>query len=142
MENPVRHERRSRQRFEFQIPVALRVNGSDRDEPALTQDLSARGAFLHTDCTVAVGQAVELTLLMPSEITLAESMRVRCRGKVLRVVQRDAVQNKIGLAVELSEYEYLTAKTDTQTHRDFERISPLHEHPFGEDLPATPVKRL
>ena len=119
----------------------LRVDGSD-GEPALTQDLSARGAFLYTDCSVTVGAAVEVTLRMPSEITLAESMRLRCRGRVLRIVHPDSVKNKVGLAVELCAYEYLTEKSD-ETHRrtDFDRISPLHEHPCGEEFPASPIRR-
>jgi hypothetical protein len=32
------------------------------------------------------GAEIELTLKMPSEITLGESMRVRCRGRVLRIL--------------------------------------------------------
>jgi hypothetical protein len=142
MDTPLQHERRSRQRFPFQIPVTLRVDGSASEEPAFTQDLSARGAFLYTDCRVAVGAVVELTLRMPSEITLADSMRVRCRGKVLRIVHRDAVKNKMGLAVEWCAYEYLSEKSDeTQNRTDFDRISPLHEHPFGEESPASPIRR-
>ena len=133
MDTPVQHERRSRQRFEFQLPVSIRVNGSDREEPGFTQDLSARGTFLYTDCCVGVGSAVELTLMMPSEITLAESMRVRCRGKILRVVPRDAVKNKTGLAIELMSYEYLAEQPKSAgTARDFDRISTLHEHSFTQ----------
>lgn len=132
MDTPFQHERRSRQRFEFQVPVSIRITGSDHEEPGLTQDLSARGAFLHTDCSAGVGCAVELTLMMPSEITLAESMRVRCRGKILRAVQRDAVKNKVGLAVELLSYEYLTEPDNRrEIATDFDRISPLHDHPFA-----------
>jgi hypothetical protein len=33
------------------------------------------------------GAEIELTLEMPSEITLGENMRVRCRGSVLRIVK-------------------------------------------------------
>lgn len=134
MDTPLQHERRSRQRFEFQIPVTLRVNGTDCDEPGFTQDLSAKGAFLLTDCQVDVGTLVELTLMMPSEITLTESMRVRCRGKVLRVVHRDAVKNKVGVAVELLGYEYLPSLADdAQNRTDFDRIACLHEHPVIDD---------
>lgn len=143
MDTPLQHERRSRQRFEFQMPVSIRVNGSDREEPGFTEDLSARGTFLYTDCNAEVGCTVELTLMMPSEITLAESMRVRCRGKILRVLQRDAVKNKIGLAVELLSYEYLTEPSNKkEIATDFDRISPLHDHPFAEEAANNnPVRR-
>lgn len=131
MDTPLQHERRSRQRFEFQLPVSIRVNGRECEEPGFTQDLSARGTFLYTDCDAGVGCSVELTLMMPSEITLAESMRVRCRGKILRVIQRDAVKNKVGMAVELLSYEYLTEPDNRkEIITDFDRISSLHDHPF------------
>jgi len=47
---------------------------------------------------------------MPSEITLGESMPVRCRGRVLRVtfpVAGSGAETKIGVAVRLDGYEYL-----------------------------------
>jgi hypothetical protein len=142
MDTPLQHERRSRQRFEFQLPVSIRVKGGDHEEPGFTQDLSARGTFLYTDCQADVGCAVELTLMMPSEITLAESMRVRCQGRILRVVQRDAVKNRVGLAVELLSYEYLTEPAKTaDIATDFDRISPLHDHPFAEETLPGPLRR-
>ncbi len=124
------------------MPVSIRVSGSDRDEPGFTQDLSARGTFLYTDCQAAVGCAVELTLMMPSEITLAESMRVRCRGKILRVVQRDAVRNKVGMAVELLSYEYLSdCSNKAEITTDFDRISPLHDHSLGDEPASGGLRR-
>ncbi len=142
MNTPLQHERRSRQRFDFQLPVSLRVSGTDQQESAFTQDLSARGAMLYTDCLVEAGAAVELTLMMPSEITLTKNMRVRCRGKVLRVIQRDAVKNKVGLAVELVSYEYLSEKPEeTDSHSDFDRVLPLHENPFVEEGSSASSRR-
>ena len=49
---------------------------------------------------------MELTLIMPSEITLAENMRVRCRGKVVRVCSPQA-GSKCAVAVQLEGYEFL-----------------------------------
>ena len=79
-------ERRAAQRFDVHVPVSVRLAGSEREGCGFTQNLSARGALLHTDLPMAEADAVEVTLVMPSEITLAENMRVRCRGRVLRVV--------------------------------------------------------
>jgi hypothetical protein len=58
------------------------------DGLGFTQDLSSRGVFFFTDAPLQEGAEIELTLNMPSEITLGENMRVRCRGHVLRVVRR------------------------------------------------------
>jgi hypothetical protein len=138
MDLPRQHERRSRQRFELQLPVSLRINGCDHEEPGFTQDLSARGVYLYTDVQVKEGTAVELTLVMPAEITLAESMPVRCRGKVLRVVEHEPINHKVGIAVELQGYEYLPQNLDeTKTPVDFARIAPLHEQAAA--VPEDPI---
>lgn len=102
----VRFERRAAQRFDYHLPVTLRLGDHSSDGHGFTQDLSARGALLYTDFALSEGDAVELTLVMPSEITLAENMRVRCRGKVTRV-SRALTGTKFGVAVLLEGYEYL-----------------------------------
>lgn len=129
MDTPRQHERRSRQRFEFQLPVTIRVNGSEHEQPGFTQDLSAKGVFFFTHGAISEGTQVELTFVMPSEITLTESMPIRGRGKVLRVVELEPVSHKLGVAVELLGYEYLPRNANAgQTSADFDRIARLHEH--------------
>ena len=82
----VQFERRAAQRFDFHLSVSVRLSGRDREGCGFTQNLCARGALFHTDLPLCEADAIELTLVMPSEITLAENMRVRCRGRVLRVL--------------------------------------------------------
>jgi PilZ domain-containing protein len=101
---PVRMERRAGQRFEVHLPVSIQVE--DRTVTGFTQDVSARGVFFYAEASLPEGTAVELTFTMPSEITLAESMRVRCSGRVLRCRANGAGQ-KNGIAVHLGSYEYL-----------------------------------
>lgn len=101
---PVRVERRVGQRFEVNLSVVVSVAG--RTMTAFTQDVSARGAFLYTEQELPEGASVELTFTMPSEITLAESMRVRCLGRVLRRLSAGTGQRN-GVAVHLDSYEYL-----------------------------------
>lgn len=114
-------ERRASQRFDFQLPVGVRLAGTDREGYGFTQDLSGRGVFFYTDFQLAEGDAVELTLVMPSEITLTENARVRCRGKVVRVLP---VDQKFGVAARLEGYEYLPkAETAAQISANFPRIS-------------------
>jgi hypothetical protein len=131
---PVRVERRVGQRFSYLIPLSLRQVGTDIEGLGFTQDLSSRGVFFFTDAALHVGSEIELTLRMPAEITLGESMPVRCRGHILRVMgpaattQDSAVtgaaETKIGVAVRLEGYEYLTeAAASSTTHV---RISALH----------------
>ena len=88
--------------------------------PAFTQDLSGRGIFFYAETALPEGAVVELTFTMPSEITLAENMPVRCRGRVLRASASQGGQRN-GIAVQLDSYEYLPSeRTDPQ----FVRVSP------------------
>ncbi len=133
---PVGVERRIAQRFAFNLPVSLLDIATSAEGLGFTQDLSSRGAFLFTDMALSEGAEVQLTLRMPSEITLGENMRVRCRGSVLRIVKRSdknwkatlgeikSAETKIGVAVCLKGYEYLPEVEDNSA--DFRRISALH----------------
>jgi hypothetical protein len=157
-------ERRIGQRFAFNLPVSLRDVASAAEGLGFTQDLSSRGAFFFTDMALAEGAEIELTLKMPSEITLGENMRVRCRGSVLRIVkpaenswrpaasaeigstetnsaetksaETRSAETKIGVAVCLKGYEYLPETEDSSA--DFRRISALHS-PSETERPATPA---
>jgi hypothetical protein len=128
-------ERRAAQRFDFHLPVSVRLAGTDIAGSGFTQNLSGRGAFFYTEFPLSEGNAVQLTLVMPSEITLAENMRVRCHGRVTRVL-RAAAGGKFGVAVHLEGYEFLPeAETAVQVSRSFERISALHHHTREEQTP-------
>ena len=161
---PVGVERRVGQRFPFNLPVSLRDVSSTAEGLGFTQDLSSRGAFLFTSMALSEGAEIELTLKMPSEITLGESMRVRCRGRVLRIVNAadngwrpasttqtetkfaktasaetkcadtKGAETKLGVAVCLKGYEYLPETEDGSA--DFRRISALHSP--AETERATP----
>ena len=155
---PVGVERRIGQRFAFNLPVSLREVATASEGLGFTQDLSSRGAFLFTDMALSEGAEIELTLEMPSEITLGENMRVRCRGRVLRIVKPTDKDNgwkpaaladsgssrreqgpretKIGVAVCLKGYEYLPETEGGSP--DFRRISALHS-PSETQRPAAPA---
>ena len=142
---PVGIERRIGQRFAFNLPVALRDVAGGTEGRGFTQDLSSRGVFLFTDMALVEGAEVELTLKMPSEITLGENMSVRCRGRVLRVVKPADIESKpaegctaekIGVAVCLNGYEYLPDAEDSSA--DFRRISALHS-PSEPEQSGVPV---
>jgi hypothetical protein len=128
-------ERRASQRFDFQLPVGIRLAGTEREGCGFTQDLSGRGAFFYTDFQVTEGDAVELTFMMPAEITLTENMRVRCRGRVTRVLP---AQSKFGVAVHLQGYEYLSeAEGAAKVSTTFPRVSGAHDaNQTGKNSPA------
>lgn len=100
-----RIERRSCQRFSYQLPVLLRVPGQERSGTGFTQNLSSRGAMLWTDFALTDGEVVEMTLVMPSEITLADDMNVCCKVRVLR--SEKAEHEKPAVAVRIEHYDFL-----------------------------------
>ena len=130
--SPVGIERRVGQRFPYLLPLSLRQTGTSVEGLGFTQDLSSRGVFFFTDAPLTEGAEIELTLRMPSEITLGESMPVRCRGRILRVVRPAAnsdsspAEPKIGVAVRLEGYEYLPESSESSAA--FPRVSSLHPH--------------
>lgn len=140
--SPVRVERRVGQRFPYLLPVSLRQTVGSVEGVGFTQDLSSRGVFFFTDAPLTGGAEIELTLRMPSEITLGESMPVRCRGRILRVTRPAApaqgssaatCETKIGVAVRLECYEYLPEKPSS----NLARVASLHpqreeERPLAE----------
>jgi hypothetical protein len=98
-------ERRSGQRFPYQVPVMLRVPGEAQSGSGCTQDLSSRGAMVWTEFPLIVGQMVDMTFVMPSEITLADDMSVCCRARVVRREQVDG--GKPAIAVQIEHYDFL-----------------------------------
>jgi hypothetical protein len=138
---PVQVERRVGQRFSYFLPISLREPAGGVEALGCTQDVSSRGVFFLTAAVLQQGCEIELTLKMPSEITLGESMRVRCRGRVLRVVRSEPplghdrsssspAETKIGVAVRLEGYEYLADSEEPASV--FVRVAALHPHDDSE----------
>jgi hypothetical protein len=125
---PVRVERRVGQRFPYLLPISFRQTADGIEGVGFTQDLSSRGVFFLTEAPLTEGSEIELTVRMPSEITLGENMPVRCRGRILRIVRPGStpalpatVQGKIGVAVRLECYEYLPERIEPSA-----RVAALH----------------
>ena len=57
-------ERRVGQRFEYHLPVVIRVVGQGLDIAGCTENLSARGAYLYVESPLTEGAPIELTLTM------------------------------------------------------------------------------
>jgi hypothetical protein len=139
---PVRVERRIGQRFPYLIPVSFRDASNGIDGLGFTQDVSSRGVLFLTDARLREGCEIELTLNMPSQITLGEDMHVRCRGRILRILRPttmsepetpSTVETKIGVAVIFDRYEYLPVLAEPESN--FARVVSLHPHPEAEEEP-------
>ena len=102
-------EKRGTRRFSLRLPVSVSYDGNGAEEKsAQTRDVSARGICFYVDGSIAAGAPIEFTLTLPPEITLTESIRVRCKGKVVRVDEKTA-GSQVAVAAVIDEYEFLSA---------------------------------
>ena len=83
MEEP-HPEKRAARRFALHIPATV-DHGENAAESAEIRDVSARGICLYLQSTVAEGAPINFTLKLPPEITLTESILVKCKGRIVRV---------------------------------------------------------
>ncbi len=99
------NDKRSTRRFALRLPVSVR-SGEEAECDAQTRDVSARGICFYVDSAIQAGSAIDFTLTLPPEITLTESIRVRCKGRVVRV-EGGSPSAKMAVAAVIDEYEFL-----------------------------------
>lgn len=126
-------ERRAAQRFEYQVRVAIQTKDQSRKDLGFTQDLSAKGAFLFTQLPLAPGDDVELTLTMPSLITMGAPARVCCQAQVLRCTASAGAGKGVGVI--LAAYEFLPEEMP----ENFPRVAGLHENRYAEPEKRVPA---
>jgi hypothetical protein len=105
MTQQAQREQRATRRFSLQLPVTVKFDSAEK--AAQTRDVSARGICFYMDSSVAEGAEIEFTLTLPPEITLTESIRVYCKGKVVRV-EPEGPAGRVGIAAIIERYEFLS----------------------------------
>jgi len=100
------HEKRAARRFALRVPVTVSADHTLNNELAQIRDVSARGICFYLDHAIAQGSPIGFTLTLPPEITLTESIRVQCKGRVVRV-DDSADEGKVSVAAVIEEYEFL-----------------------------------
>jgi hypothetical protein len=99
-------EKRAARRFALRVPLTVSRDINAKDESAQIRDVSARGICFFLDSAIAQGSPIGFTLTLPPEITLTESIRVHCKGRVVRV-EDAAPDGKVRVAAVIEEYEFL-----------------------------------
>lgn len=108
MAETTQENKRATRRFALRLPVSVSYNKDGaHEQTAQTRDVSARGICFYVDSAIAAGSSIEFTLTLPPEITLTESIRVRCKGKVVRV-EDGSPDHKVAVAAVIDEYEFLS----------------------------------
>ena len=99
-------DKRATRRFALRLPVNVSYGEPVEEHGAQTRDVSARGICFYLDSGIQAGAAIDFTLTLPPEITLTEAIRVRCKGRVVRVEGGDPA-SKLSVAAVIDEYEFL-----------------------------------
>ena len=99
-------DKRATRRFALHLPVSVRCGKDGESLETQTKDVSARGICFFLDNEIQAGSPIDFTLTLPPEITLTESIRVRCQGRVVRV-EGGGNKGKMAVAAVIDEYEFL-----------------------------------
>src|SRR5262249_40909979 len=93
-------ENRKSRRFALALPVAVKAGA--REDAGTTRDVNANSAFFYTDAAPEVGSELDFTVSLPRELTRTESLLVHCKGRVVRVDEKDG---RIGVAAVIRQYD-------------------------------------
>lgn len=105
-------ERRSTKRFPLKLALSVRPSGVRTAGEIVTEckDVSSHGVFFFLQESIQSGSPLELVLTLPSEITRAEPVRVRCEARVQR--SEPAGEGRVGIAVKIERYRFLPGKRE------------------------------
>jgi PilZ domain len=100
-------DRRTMRRFDMRLPAIVKLTGDGFHEVLTeTQNVSAGGVYFYVDRKVSPGAKVEITLTLPSHVTLADAVRVRFTAHVVRV-DSAVPASRLGVAALIENYEFL-----------------------------------
>jgi hypothetical protein len=103
----VREQRKFR-RFELKLPVevirtgALRLSG-----PGETRNLSSGGVLFTVQSQMELGQQIEYCITLPTGSGSDDDVRLRCKGKVVRLERPNGDLATTSVAATLERYEFI-----------------------------------
>jgi c-di-GMP-binding flagellar brake protein YcgR len=104
---PTTAERRKYRRYDLAIEVQVRprkrVAAAVR---TVTRDISARGVYFDFAEKMEPGAEIEFELNLPPELAAGRNVRIRCRGKIVRV-EEPAQEGSVRVAATIESYEFL-----------------------------------
>jgi len=100
-------ENRRHRRYSLALPLKVRVKMQEwREAETATRDVAAAGVYFSLSEPCEIGSAVEFDLTLPPEMSQGNVVRIRCRGKVVRVERPDG-SGRIGIGASIEEYDFV-----------------------------------
>ncbi len=105
-------DRRRGKRHPARMPVKLRPTEgvTPYSHNAESLNISDTGLLFLVDQPIAVGSQVDLSFVMPGEVTGGLPMKIRCSARVVRVDTYDSAQGKSGIAAHIERFETIVAE--------------------------------
>ena len=102
-------ERRQAPRYPLRVALRYRTLGvaADRSEHFTEAlNISRGGFFFASSGPLQVGMPLEVTLLMPAEITGSGVQEMRCRARVMHVRNEPYGDGRIGFGAEIENFQH------------------------------------
>jgi hypothetical protein len=94
-------ERRTARRYDLSLPVIVRVpiDKEAASRTGKTREISNRGVYFTIDNNLNASADLDLTMILPAEVTGSTEVFIRATGKVIRVDNRSGnCDQKVGVA--------------------------------------------
>ena len=101
-------ERRAARRYDLSLSVIVRVPIEKEavSRTGKTRDISTRGVYFTIDNNLSAGAELDLTMILPAEVTGSTEVFIRATGKVIRVDKRSGNgDQKVDVAAVFEMYE-------------------------------------
>jgi hypothetical protein len=96
------------------IPVVLPVNldptgSAGGNLIAKTKDFSSNGVSFEFSSPIDIGSELIFILILPEQITHGKAVRIKCKGKVVRVFRAHPDSDPVSVAATIDRYEEFKA---------------------------------
>lgn len=100
---------RTGKRFPLELPIRIHEADSEEELKGTTGNVSSAGVYVRANTSWKIGSKVEFEITLPAEAAGAkQDVRVRCRGRVVRVDKNTTDNNgRCGVACVIDKYEFV-----------------------------------
>ena len=100
-------ERRKYRRYDLSIEVQVKPRKRAASPVrTVTRDISARGVYFDFSERMEPGSELEFELNLPPELAAGKLVRIRCRGKIVRV-ETPQTEGTTRVAATIENYEFI-----------------------------------
>lgn len=104
-------DRRKERRHDVKVPVKMRPTEgvTPYTSEAESQNLSNTGLYFDVTNPPKIGTHVELSFVMPGEVTGGTRMKIRCTARVVRMDSKE--DGRSGIAAHIERFESIIAES-------------------------------